>query len=151
MLDKCGIDAVLVGDSLGMVFQGRKDTIPVTVDEIIYHVKAVKARSNCALVIADMPFMSYQSFCARGKKKCRQNNKESGADAVKLEGGEEIIPQIKAINAMGVPEWGILGFSRSRVKIYGGYPVQGKDKFSRHSLLIPRKTAGKGRRLCNCS
>jgi len=139
MLDKCGIDAVLVGDSLGMVFQGRKDTIPVTVDEIIYHVKAVRRGVNCALVIADMPFMSYQASAREAKKNAGRIIKESGADAVKLEGGEEIIPQIKAINAMGVPVMGHIGLQPQSVKIYGGYPVQGKDKISAAQLIDSAK------------
>ncbi len=130
LLEKCGVDAVLVGDSLGMVFQGRKETIPVTVEEIIYHVKAVKRGLISTPVIADMPFMSYQVSIKDAKKNAGKIIKESGADAVKIEGGADIIPQVKAIIGMGIPVMGHIGLQPQSVKLYGGYPVQGADKAS---------------------
>lgn len=127
-LEKSGVDILLVGDSLGMVFQGVKDTLPVTVDDIIYHVRSVKRGAPLTMVVADMPFMSYQVSVGDAVKNAGRIMKESGASALKLEGGEEICPQVKAIIKAGMPVMGHIGLQPQSVNRYGGYPVQGKTK-----------------------
>lgn len=124
-LEKAGVDIILVGDSLGMVFQGIKDTLPVTVDEVIYHTKAVKRGARATMIVADMPFMSYQASVQDALVNGGKIMKESGACAVKLEGGAEITPQIKALIRMGVPVMGHIGLQPQSVNVYGGYPVRG--------------------------
>ena len=124
-LEKAGVDIILVGDSMGMVFQGARDTLPVTVDEIIYHTKAVKRGARETMIVADMPFMSYQASVKDALVNGGKIIKESGACALKLEGGPEIIPQIKALIRIGAPVMGHIGLQPQSVNVYGGYPVQG--------------------------
>ncbi|PKL91593.1 MAG: 3-methyl-2-oxobutanoate hydroxymethyltransferase [Candidatus Goldiibacteriota bacterium HGW-Goldbacteria-1] len=135
LLEKAGVDIILVGDSLGMVFQGRKETIPVTVDDMIYHTKAVKRGAADTFVVTDMPFMSYQASVSDAKKNAGRIIKESGANAVKIEGGIEIIPQVKAIIEIGIPVMGHIGLQPQSVKKYGGYPVIGKTDKEEKELI----------------
>lgn len=124
MLEKAGIDIILVGDSLGMVFSGHENTLPVTVDEVIYHVKAVKRGVKNTFITADMPFMSYQESAAQARKNAGRIMKESGADAVKLEGGAEIAATVKSLTETGIAVMGHIGMQPQSVKNYGGYPVK---------------------------
>ncbi len=124
-LEKAGVDIILVGDSLGMVFLGYKDTLPVTVDDVIYHVKAVKRGAKDTMIVADMPFMSYQESIMDAVRNAGKIVKTSGASAVKLEGGLEACPQIKALVSIGIPVMGHIGLQPQSVNKYGGYPVQG--------------------------
>ena len=126
-LSEAGIDILLVGDSLAMVVQGRDSTIPVTVDEMIYHSKWVVKANKHAVVVVDMPFLSYEFSTEEAIKNAGRILKESGADAVKLEGGEEIAPTIKALLKAGIPVMGHIGLLPQSVSLIGGYKVQGRD------------------------
>lgn len=128
LLDQAGADLILVGDSLGMVIQGKEDTLSVTLDEIIYHTSIVKCAVKKALVVADLPFMSYQVSIEEAVKNAGTLMKKTGAGAVKLEGGKNILPQVKAIVASGIPVVGHLGLTPQSVHQLGGYRVQGKEK-----------------------
>ncbi|MEJ5227540.1 3-methyl-2-oxobutanoate hydroxymethyltransferase [Thermodesulfovibrio sp.] len=126
IVDEAGIDMILVGDSLSMVIQGNETTLPVTVDEIIYHTKIVVRATKRAMVVADMPFMSYQISVEDAVRNAGRLVKEAGAQAVKLEGGREIIRQIKAITEAEIPVIGHLGLTPQAVLRMGGYKLQGK-------------------------
>ncbi|MFP4465946.1 MAG: 3-methyl-2-oxobutanoate hydroxymethyltransferase [Candidatus Goldiibacteriota bacterium] len=134
-LNKAGVDLILVGDSAGMVFSGYENTLPVTVEEIIYHTKAVKKGAGRTPVVSDMPFMSYQAGIGDAKKNAGRIIKESGADAVKLEGGAAIISQVKAVVSMGIPVMGHIGTQPQSVKQYGGYPVSGAAEDDKKRLV----------------
>ncbi len=133
--DEVGIDCILVGDSLGMVFKGEENTLGVTLGEIIYHTKAVKRGVKRAFVIADMPFGSYQISTERAIENVIKVIKETGADAVKLEGGEEILPIVKKLADIGVAVVGHLGFTPQKVQIFGGAKVVGRREEERKRLL----------------
>jgi 3-methyl-2-oxobutanoate hydroxymethyltransferase len=135
LVEQAGIDIVLVGDSLGMVFQGTKETLPVTVDEIIYHSKAVKRGAPGTFITADMPFMSYQTTVEDAVRNGGRIIKESGASALKLEGGAEIIPQVKALLEIGIPVMGHIGLQPQSVNKYGGYPVMGATPEQSEKLI----------------
>ena len=126
ILDEAGIDAILVGDSLGMVFQGNDDTLSVTVDEMIYHARAVRRGAPDAFLIVDMPYLSYHITKEETIYNAGRFIKEAGAEAVKLEGGEEIIDKIEALLAAKIPVMGHLGLTPQSVNIFGGYKIQGK-------------------------
>ncbi len=134
-LEKSGVDLILVGDSSGMVFSGYKDTLPVTINDIIYHTKAVMRGVKDIPVIVDMPFMSYQASCADAKKNAGKILKETGAAAVKMEGGIEIVEQIKALIDIGIPVMGHTGMQPQSVRKYGGYPVFGKKPEEKEKLI----------------
>ncbi|MGI5308516.1 3-methyl-2-oxobutanoate hydroxymethyltransferase [Rheinheimera sp. WS51] len=119
-----GVEILLVGDSLGMVLQGHSDTLPVTIDNIAYHTRAVRAGAPNAFVIADMPFMSYGTL-----EQTLQSVvplMQAGANMVKVEGGDFLIPTIKALTERGVPVCGHLGLTPQSVHVFGGFKVQGK-------------------------
>ncbi len=124
--DEAGIDSILVGDSLGMVFQGKESTVPVTLEEMIYHAKAVRRGAKRPFLIVDMPFMSYQTSVEEGLKNCGKVLKETGAEAVKLEGGEEIVPLVERLVSTGIPVVGHIGYTPQSVNIFGGAKVVGK-------------------------
>lgn len=126
LVDEAGIDMILVGDSLAMVIQGNDTTLPVTLDEMIYHTKIVVKTTNRAMVVADMPFMSYQISIEEAVRNAGRLVKEAGAHAVKLEGGREIIKQVKAITEAEIPVIGHLGLTPQAVLRMGGYKLQGK-------------------------
>ncbi|MEI7542968.1 MAG: 3-methyl-2-oxobutanoate hydroxymethyltransferase [bacterium] len=142
-LEKTGVDIILVGDSLGMVFLGYKDTLEVTVEDVIYHVKAVKRGATHTMIVADMPFMSYQESVRVAIKNAGQLMKVSGASAVKLEGGTEICPQIKALVKIGIPVMGHIGLQPQSVNLYGGYPVQGVNEKDIERLIVEAKALEK--------
>lgn len=126
LVDEAGIDMILVGDSLSMVIQGRDTTLPVTMDEMIYHTKIVVNSTKRAMVVADMPFMSYQVSVQEAVRNAGRFIKEAGAHAVKLEGGREIFPQVKAITEAEIPVIGHLGLTPQAILRMGGYKLQGK-------------------------
>lgn len=135
LIDKCNIDSILVGDSLGMVIQGHENTIPVTVEDIIYHLKAVKRGTKSAHIIADMPFLSYQASIEDALRNAGRMIKDGGAHAVKLEGGLELLPTIKALTDRGIPVMAHIGLKPQSIHIMGGYKFQGKTEESCISLV----------------
>ncbi len=135
ILDQCGIEILLIGDSVGNVMMGTDNTLPVTTDEIIYHTKAVVRGRKRALVVADMPFMSYQISIEQAKKEAGRFLKEGGAEAVKLEGGENMEGVIKAICGIDIPVMGHIGLTPQSIHRLGGYKVQGKEERQREKLL----------------
>lgn len=130
IVDVAGIDSVLVGDSLGMVFQGNESTLPVTLDEIIYHTKAVVRGVKNALVVADMPFLSYHVSKEEAVRNAGRMIKEGGAEAVKMEGGTLFSETIKAVVDAQIPVMGHIGLTPQSVNAFGGFKVQGKDEQS---------------------
>lgn len=136
LLDKAGIPVILVGDSSGMVEAGYDSTLPVTVDEIIYHTRAVKRGCTFALVVADMPFMSYEASAEDALRNAGRLVKEGGAEAVKLEGGcESSVSAIEAIVKAGIPVMGHLGLTPQSVLSFGGYKVQGRGDVAAEEIL----------------
>ena len=127
-LDECGIDLILVGDSVGNVLLGYENTIPVSMNEMIHHCKAVRRGVERAMVIGDMPFMSYQASAIEAVRNAGRFLKEAGVEAVKLEGGREVFLIIKRIVDSGIPVMGHLGFTPQSVYKFGGYGVRGKDE-----------------------
>jgi len=126
LVDEAGIDMILVGDSLSMVVQGNETTLPVTMDEMIYHTKIVVRSTKRAMVVGDMPFMSYQTSVEEAVRNAGRFVKEAGAHAVKLEGGREILPQVKAITEAEIPVIGHVGLTPQAILRIGGYKLQGK-------------------------
>lgn len=135
LLDEAGIDGILVGDSLGNVMLGYEDTLSVTVEDMIHHGAAVARGAKNALVVIDMPFMSYQASVYDAVVNAGRLVKEGHAGAVKLEGGEEFTPQIRAITAASIPVMGHLGLTPQSIHTLGGYRVQGKSEAAAQKLL----------------
>jgi 3-methyl-2-oxobutanoate hydroxymethyltransferase len=127
IMDNAGIDAILVGDSLGMVVLGYENTLPVTMEDMLHHCKAVARGASKAHLIGDMPFMSYQVSTAEAVRNAGRFLQEAGMDAVKLEGGRERASAIKAIVAAGIPVMGHLGLTPQSVHKFGGWKTQGKS------------------------
>lgn len=126
-LDTAGVDAILVGDSLGMVIQGNNSTLPVTLDEMAYHSLAVSRGVSRAMVIADLPFMSYQQSPQQALLSAGHLMKSGGAEVVKLEGGTEMAATVEFLVQRGVPVCGHLGLTPQSVHQLGGYRVQGRE------------------------
>ncbi len=126
LLDAAGIPLLLVGDSLGMVVLGYDSTVPVTMDDMLHHVKAVVRGSQRALVVGDMPFMSYQASSDEALRNAGRFLKEGGCQTVKLEGGERVAETVRRIVESGVPVMGHIGLTPQSVNQLGGYKVQGK-------------------------
>ena len=124
LVEAAGIDVILVGDSLGMVVQGRANTLPVTMDEMVYHTAMVARATRRVLVIGDMPFMAYQASTAEAIRNAGRFIKEAGAAAVKLEGGAAVSPLIRAITEAGIPVQAHIGLTPQSVHQMGGYRVQ---------------------------
>src|SRR5512139_780993 len=135
IVDEAGIDIALVGDSLGMVVQGIDSTLPVTMDEMIYHTRMVARAAKTALVVGDMPFLSYQAGIDEAVRNAGRFLKEAGAEAVKLEGGTAVAGVIRAIVAAGIPVMGHVGLTPQSVHALGGYKVQGRDEAAREKIL----------------
>jgi 3-methyl-2-oxobutanoate hydroxymethyltransferase len=135
IVDEAGIDAVLVGDSLGMVVQGLENTLPVTMDEMIYHTKLVTRAVKNAIVIGDMPFMSYQAGIEEAVRNAGRFLKEAGASAVKLEGGREMSDRISAMTKADIPVMAHIGLTPQSIHRMGGYKVQGKSEEAAKRLL----------------
>jgi 3-methyl-2-oxobutanoate hydroxymethyltransferase len=134
ILDENGIEVILVGDSLGMVVQGQETTLPVTLDEMIYHTRMVCAGSQRALILADMPFMS-DNTPQQALENAGQLMKEGGAHMVKLEGGEPMVETVRALSLRGIPVCAHLGLLPQSVHKMGGYRVQGRDEKAAHDIL----------------
>jgi 3-methyl-2-oxobutanoate hydroxymethyltransferase len=128
LLDEAGIPIILVGDTLGMMVLGYDSTVPVTMDEMVHHVRAVVRGRTNALVVGDMPFMSYQASIDDGLRNAGRLLKEGGAHAVKLEGGRRVLELVGALTDAGIPVMGHLGLTPQSVNQLGGYPVQGRDE-----------------------
>ena len=128
MVDECGVDMILVGDSLGMVVQGEASTLPVTMDQMIYHTTIVARAAQRAMVVGDMPFMSYQASVEEAVKNAGRFIKEAGAAAVKLEGGAAVADCIKAISAAGIPVQAHIGLTPQSVHQMGGFKVQRQEE-----------------------
>ena len=139
LLDEAGIDIILVGDSLANVFQGQPTTLPVTLDEMIYHTKAVCRGVKRAMVIVDMPFLSYQVSVEEAVRNCGRVMKETDAGGVKLEGGEPIAEMIKRILDVGIPVMGHLGLTPQSIHKFGSYEVRAKGDGEAKRLLRDAK------------
>jgi 3-methyl-2-oxobutanoate hydroxymethyltransferase len=135
LIDASGIEMVLVGDSLGMVLLGYDSTIPVTMEEMLHHCRAVNRGIKRAVMVGDMPFMSYQVSESEAITNAGRFLKESGCDAVKLEGGTEMCDKVKAISLAGIPVMGHIGLTPQTASQLGGYKVQGRDADSARKLL----------------
>ncbi|TAL26129.1 MAG: 3-methyl-2-oxobutanoate hydroxymethyltransferase [Nitrospirae bacterium] len=135
IVDEAGLDGILVGDSLGMVVQGLENTLPVTMDEMIYHTKMVSRAVKNALVIGDMPFMSYQASIEDAVRNAGRFIKEAGASAVKLEGGAEVAEHIKAMTRSDIPVMAHIGLTPQSIHRMGGYKVQGKTEEAQKKLI----------------
>jgi len=127
LLDSAGVDMLLVGDSLGMVVMGRQDTLSVRLEDVLHHCKAVCSSPRRALVVADMPFMSYEAGPQKALESAGRLFQEGGARAVKLEGGQEMLPQVRALVQAGIPVMAHIGLTPQRMAALGGFRVQGKS------------------------
>ena len=135
LIDEAGVNAILVGDSLGMVVLGYEDTLSVTMEDMIHHSAAVARGIKDTLLITDMPFMSYQTSVYDAVVNAGRLMKEGRAQAVKLEGGKEVCPQIKAIVDASIPVCAHLGLTPQSVNAFGGFKVQGKGEAAAQKLL----------------
>lgn len=135
LVEAAGVDLILVGDSLGMVMLGYRDTLAVTMEEMLHHTKTVVRASKRAMVIGDLPFMSYQVSTEQAITNAGRMLQEGGAQAVKLEGGAAVAPAIARITAAGIPVFGHLGFTPQSVNQLGGAIFQGKTAASARRLL----------------
>ncbi|MCY4613715.1 MAG: 3-methyl-2-oxobutanoate hydroxymethyltransferase [Nitrospira sp.] len=144
IIEQAGIDVILVGDSLGVVVQGKPDTLSVTMDDMVYHTRLVAQSRRQALLIADMPFMSYQvseELAIHNAGRLIQ----AGAMAVKLEGGGAMVDRVRALTTVGIPVMGHLGMTPQSVNRFGGYKVQGREASQADTLITDAKaleTAG---------
>lgn len=146
ILDEAGVDSILVGDSLGMVVLGYEDTTRVTMDDMVHHTKAVVRGTKRAMVVADMPFLSYHTGTSNSVKNAGRLVSEGGCKAIKLEGGEDIIEDVRAIISAGIPVVGHLGYTPQSINVFGGHKAQGKTietakKIYRDALLLQKAGA----------
>lgn len=139
IIDESGVNGILIGDSLGMVIKGDEDTLSVTVDDIIYHTKAVRKGAKNALIVSDMPFLSYHVSIEQAVMNAGRIMKEGGANAVKLEGGADFAPQIRAIVNAQIPVMGHLGLTPQSINAFGGFRVQGKSEEAAKKLIADAK------------
>ncbi len=135
IFDEAGADVILVGDSLGMVVQGHDSTLPVTMEQMIYHCAAVRRGAKRAHLVGDLPFMSYQSSIREAVKNAGRLVAEGGAESVKLEGGEEFAETVERIVRASIPVMGHLGLTPQSVHKMGGYVVQGRDEQTAQRIL----------------
>ena len=139
ILDEAGIDIILVGDSLSNVVQGNSTTIPVTLDEMIYHGKIVARAVKRALVVVDMPFMSFQVGTEEAIRNAGRILKETGASAVKVEGGKAIIESVRRMTEIGIPVMGHLGLTPQSINKFGGYRPRGEEKEEAARIIADAK------------
>jgi 3-methyl-2-oxobutanoate hydroxymethyltransferase len=139
LVDQAGIDTILVGDSLGNVMLGYESTVPVTMDEMIHHCKAVSRAVKSGFIIGDMPFMSYHVSIEKALENAGRFLKEANCDSVKLEGGSDMAPTVNAIVRAGIPVCGHLGLTPQTATMLGGYKVQGKDAESARKIIRSAK------------
>ncbi len=135
ILDEAGVDILLVGDSAGNVIAGYENTLPVTMEEMLYHTRAVARAAKRAMVVGDMPFMSYQKDLAQARENAGRFLKEGGAHCVKLEGGVNMEEVIRAITEIDIPVMAHIGLTPQSVHRMGGFKVQGKDERQREQLM----------------
>jgi 3-methyl-2-oxobutanoate hydroxymethyltransferase len=135
LLDQAGVDILLVGDSLGMVVLGYDSTVPVTMEEMIHHARAVAKGRNRSLLVGDLPFLSYQAGPRDAILNAGRFLKEAGCDAVKMEGGSEIVDIVRAVVRAGIPVMGHIGLTPQTAGQLGGFRVQGRDAESARQLL----------------
>ena len=135
LMDQAGVHGILVGDSLGNVMLGYENTLSVTMEDMIHHGAAVARGAKDALVVVDMPFMSYQVSVEDAVRNAGRLVKEGHAEAVKLEGGEAVLPQVKAIVSASIPVMGHLGLTPQSINAFGGFKVQGKTQAAAQKLL----------------
>lgn len=135
IVDDAGVDTILVGDSLGMVVEGLPNTLEVTVEQVAYHCRAVRRGAPRPFLIADMPFMSYQTGVQEAVRNAGVLIREGRAEAVKLEGGLTVAPQVAAITAAGIPVCGHLGLTPQSVNAFGGFKVQGRSEAAAEQIL----------------
>ncbi|MBN1636207.1 MAG: 3-methyl-2-oxobutanoate hydroxymethyltransferase [Deltaproteobacteria bacterium] len=135
IIDSSDIDIILVGDSAGVVMAGGEDTIGVSMDQMIYHTKCVTSAKPCALIVGDMPFMSYQTSVEQAVRNAGRFLQEAGAKAVKLEGGARVRPQVEAIVKADIPLMGHLGLTPQSVHAFGGHKIQGRGNEAARKLL----------------
>ncbi len=134
-MDKAGVDAILVGDSLAMVVLGYENTLPVTMEEMLHHSRAVARGAKSALLVGDMPFMSYQVSVEEATRNAGRFLQQGGMDAVKLEGGRERADAVRAITGAGIPVMGHLGLTPQSINQLGGFRAQGKTASAAKRLL----------------
>ncbi len=139
LMDNAGIDAIMVGDSLGMVMQGHESTLPVTLGEVAYHSRCVARGCTRALLIADLPFMSYQAGPQQALESAGRLMKEGGAHVVKLEGGAPMVETVRFLVERGIPVCAHLGLTPQSVHQLGGYRIQGRDEASARQILADAK------------
>jgi 3-methyl-2-oxobutanoate hydroxymethyltransferase len=139
LIDSAGVNSILVGDSLGNVVLGYPDTLSVTMEDMLHHSKAVARGVTNALLVTDMPFMSYQTSVYDAVVNAGRLIKEGNANAVKLEGGEAMCPQIRGIVAASIPVMAHIGLTPQSVNAIGGYKVQGKDEQAARKLMLDAK------------
>jgi 3-methyl-2-oxobutanoate hydroxymethyltransferase len=144
ILDEAGVDILLVGDSLGCVVQGHPNTLPVTMEDMIYHTRAVARGRKRALLVGDMPFLSYQVSREEALRNAGRLLQEAGAEAVKLEGGVAQRETIQAVTRAGIPVMGHIGLTPQSVHAFGGYKIQGKEKQTRSSILSDARAVEEG-------
>jgi 3-methyl-2-oxobutanoate hydroxymethyltransferase len=135
LCQEAGVDCILVGDSVGMVIQGKETTLPVTLEEMIYHAKAVKRGAPDTFIVVDMPFLSYQVSKEQAVENAGKIMKETGCNAVKIEGGEEVSPIVEKLVSIGIPVMGHLGLTPQSVHALGGYKVQGKTEEQQKKIM----------------
>ena len=135
LINDSGVDAILVGDSLGSVILGYEDTLSVTMDDMVHHCRAVARAADKAMVVVDMPFMSYQVSVEEALHNAGRLVQEGHANAVKLEGGKRVCPQIRAMVEAGIPVMAHLGLTPQSINTFGGYKVQGKTQEQAAKLL----------------
>ncbi len=135
VVDEAGINSILIGDSLGMVMLGYEDTLSVTMEDMIHHTAAVSRGAKNALIVADMPFMSYEVSVEQAVINAGRLMKEGRANAVKLEGGAKVCPQIAAITKAGIPVCAHIGLTPQSINAFGGFKVQGKSAEAAQALI----------------
>lgn len=139
IMDEAGIDAILVGDSLAMVVQGLENTLPVTMDEMIYHTKMVSRAAKNAMVIGDMPYLTYQISIEDAIRNAGRFLKEAGAQAVKIEGGREVADKVEAMTKAEIPVMAHIGLTPQAIHRMGGYKVQGRAEDAAKRLMEDAK------------
>lgn len=144
IMDAAGVDVILVGDSAGVVVAGHDTTLPVTMDDMLYHTRSVVRAAPKALVVADMPFMSYQSSIEEACRNCGRMIKDGGAEAVKIEGGMNMAHVIRAVSSIDIPVMGHIGLTPQSIHRMGGYKVQGRKEQAERILDDARAVEAAG-------
>lgn len=148
IVDECGVDVILVGDSVSTVIQGLKNTLPVSMEEMIYHTRLVSRAVERAMVVFDLPFMSYQEGIEQAKRNSGRALKEGSAEAVKLEGGANMAKTIEAIVNIDIPVMAHIGLTPQSIHKLGGYKVQGRKEKERKKLLEDAKAVESAGAFC---